>query len=69
MAAVRRLQADGSGVSRHELVEAVLSSDQDFQRQSVYKALRRMSGREAGAAVDLEDLGDGLLRLRQQRTG
>jgi hypothetical protein len=53
-------------VLRGEVVRAVLSSAPAFQEQSVYKALRRMSGREVGAAVDLEDLGDGLLRLRPQ---
>jgi hypothetical protein len=45
----------------------VLSSGTDVPRQSVYKALRRMSGREGGAAVDLKDLGDGRLRLRRRR--
>jgi hypothetical protein len=50
---------------RSEVVAEVLSSGADVQKQSIYKALRRMNGREVGAAVDLEDLGQGRLRLRK----
>lgn len=53
-------------VWRGEVVSEVLSTAPAFQEQSAYKALRRMSGREVGAAVELDDLGDGLLRLRSQ---
>ncbi len=60
-----RARTGAETVLRGEIVSEVLSGAADFQKQSVYKALRRMSGREVGATVDLEDLGDGLLRFRQ----
>lgn len=68
LAAVARISAwtGSETVVRREVVAEVLSGDTDVQKQSVYKALRRMSGREAGAAVDLEDLGDGRLRIRRE---
>jgi hypothetical protein len=61
LAAIARIRArtGAETVLRGEIVSEVLSGAADFQKQSVYKALRRMSGREVGAAVDLEDLGDG----------
>lgn len=68
LSAVARISAR-TGVEtllRGEVVREVLWSPPGFQEQSAYKALRRMSGRDVGAAVDLEDLGDGLLRLRPQ---
>lgn len=69
LAAIARISARTGveTVARREIVAEVLSSEADVQRQSIYKALRRMSGREIGAAVDLEDLGDGRLRLRRRR--
>jgi hypothetical protein len=55
---------------RHEVVAEVLSSGTQFRRHSIYRALRRMSGREPGAAyVELEDVGNGLLRLRAHHPG
>ncbi len=59
-----RARTGSETVARREVVAEVLSGDAKVQKQSVYKALRRMSGREAGAAVDLEDLGNGRLRVR-----
>ncbi len=55
---------------RHEVLTEVLSSGTQFRRHSIYRALRRMSGREPGAtSVELEDVGNGLLRLRAYHPG
>jgi hypothetical protein len=69
LAAIGRIQArtGSETVLRGEVVAEVLSGGTEAHKQSVYKALRRMSGREDGAAVELEDLGDGRLQLRRQR--
>lgn len=65
LAAVARIcgRSDSETVLRREVVAEVLSGGANVQKHSVYKALRRMSGREAGAAIDLEDLGDDRLRV------
>lgn len=68
LAAIVRIRArtGSETVLRRDIVAEVLSAGADVEKQSVYKALRRMSGREAGAAVDLDDLGQGRLRVRDK---
>ena len=69
--AIARIR-DRTGVdtfARYEVVAEVLSSGAEFRRHSIYRALRRMSGREPGTTyIELDDLGNGRLRLREQKT-
>jgi hypothetical protein len=65
--AINRLhQRTGATVfARRNIVAEVEAADANFERQTVYRCLRRMTGYESGSAYhDLEDLGNGQLRLR-----
>ena len=50
---------------RRDMVAEVQARGTGFERQTIYRCLRRMTGHERGSAYhDLEDLGDAL-RLRR----
>lgn len=66
--ATARLQArDGaSELARRDIVAEVRTSGAAFDRQTVYRCIRRLTGDEPGSAYrDLEDLGRGRLRVRR----
>jgi hypothetical protein len=49
--------------ARRDIVAEVQAAGTSFERQTVYRCLRRMTGHEPGSAHhDLEDVGDGRLR-------
>jgi hypothetical protein len=51
--------------SRRDIVAEVQDPGADFERQTIYRCLRRMTGHERGSAHhDLEGLGSDRLRLR-----
>jgi hypothetical protein len=51
--------------ARRDIVAEVQTGGGSFERQTVYRCLRRMTDHEAGSAHhDLEDLGNNQLRLR-----
>jgi hypothetical protein len=51
--------------ARRDIVAEVQKTGAGFERQTIYRCLRRMTGRESGSAHhDLEDLGNERLRLR-----
>jgi hypothetical protein len=51
--------------ARRDIVAEVQAAGGSFERQTIYRCLRRISAREPGSAHhDLEDLGNGQLRLR-----
>jgi hypothetical protein len=51
--------------ARGDIVAEVIAAGGSFERQTVYRCLRRLTGHEAGSARhDLEDLGDDQLQLR-----
>jgi hypothetical protein len=51
--------------ARRDIVAEVQAAGADFERQTIYRCLRRLTGQEGGGAHrDLEDLGNGQLRLR-----
>jgi hypothetical protein len=65
--AIARLQArtGSTEFTRRDIVTEVQATDATFERQSVYRSLRRMAGREPGSAYhDLWDLGGNRLQLR-----
>jgi hypothetical protein len=52
--------------ARREIVAEVQAASHNFERQTIYRCLRRMAGEEPGSAYrDLEDLGNDQLRLRR----
>jgi hypothetical protein len=66
--AIARLhvRTGATAFARKEIVAEVRSSGAGFERQTIYRCLRRMAGREPGSAGhDLEDLGNCRLRVRQ----
>lgn len=68
--AIERLQQlTGAAVfARRDIVTEVQAASGSFERQTIYRCLRRLSGQEPGSAHhDLEDLGMGTLRLRAGR--
>lgn len=68
LAAVDRLQqrTDATEFARRDIVAEVSRSDACFERQTIYRCLRRMAGFEPGIARhDLHDLGNGRLRVRR----
>jgi hypothetical protein len=51
--------------SRRDIVAEVQEAGTGFERQTIYRCIRRMTGLEPGSAHhDLEDLGDERLQLR-----
>jgi hypothetical protein len=65
--AIGRLQQQtpAAEFSRRDIVAEVRSSGACFERQTIYRCLRRLTGREPGSSHhDLEDLGNDRLRLR-----
>jgi hypothetical protein len=51
--------------ARRDIVAEVQASGTQFERQTIYRCLRRMTGHEPGSAYhDLDDLGNDRLRLR-----
>ncbi len=51
--------------ARRDIVAEVQAAGAGFERQTIYRCLRRLTGQEGGSAHrDLEDLGNGQLRLR-----
>lgn len=51
--------------ARRDIVADVQATGGSFKRQTIYRCLRRMTGHEPGSAHhDIEDLGNGQLRLR-----
>jgi hypothetical protein len=52
-------------LARRDIVAEVQAAGHSFERQTIYRCLRRMTRHEPGSAHhDLEDLGNDLLRLR-----
>ena len=65
--AIERLQqrTGATEFTRRDIVAEVQAASGSFERQTIYRCLRRLSGHEPGSAyLDLEDLGHGQLRLR-----
>ena len=65
LGAIDRLQrrTGATKFARRDIVAEVQAAGTSFERQTVYRCLRRMTGHEPGSAHhDLEDLGDGRLR-------
>lgn len=65
--AVARLQVrtGAAELTRRDIVAEVRKADDGFERQTIYRCLRRMTGHEPGSAHrDLKDLGDNRLQLR-----
>jgi hypothetical protein len=51
--------------ARRDIVAEVQRAGHSFERQTIYRCIRRMTGHEPGSAHrDLEDLGNDQLRLR-----
>ena len=51
--------------ARRDIVAEVQRTGDRFERQTIYRCLRRMTGGESGSAYhDLDDLGGDRLRLR-----
>jgi hypothetical protein len=51
--------------ARRDIVAEVQAVSHRFERQTIYRCIRRMTGHEPGGAhEDLEDLGNDQLRLR-----
>jgi hypothetical protein len=51
--------------ARRDIVAEVQATGAVFERQTIYRCLRRMTGHEPGSAHhDLDDLGNDQLRLR-----
>jgi hypothetical protein len=51
--------------ARRDIVAEVQAASHSFERQTIYRCIRRMTGHEPGSAHhDLEDLGNDQLRLR-----
>lgn len=60
-----RQRAGGIEFARREIVAEVQATNAGFERQTVYRCLRRMTGHEPGSAhLDLRDLGNDRLRVR-----
>jgi hypothetical protein len=65
--AIERLgqRTGASAFARRDVVAEVQAADGGFERQTIYRCLRRLTGTEDGSVYrDLEDLGDDRLRLR-----
>jgi hypothetical protein len=65
--AIERLhqRTDATAFARRDIVAEVQAAGTSFERQTVYRCLRRMAGEEPGSVYrDLEVLGNGQLRLR-----
>ena len=63
--AIARLQvrAGGTEFARRDIVAEVQATGVGFERQTIYRCLRRMTGHEPGSAHhDLRDLGNDRLR-------
>ena len=55
--------------ARHDIVAEVQAAGVAFERQTIYRCLRRLTGHEPGSAHDnLEELDNGQLRLRGDRS-
>jgi hypothetical protein len=51
--------------ARRDIVAEVQGSGAEFERKTIYRCVRRLSGQEPGSAHrDLDDLGNNWLRLR-----
>ena len=51
---------------RRDVVAEVRAADTGFERQTVYRCIRRLTGGEPGSAHhDLDELGSGHLRVRR----
>jgi len=67
LAAVERLRqrTGATQLARRDIVAEVQAAGHSFERQTIYRCLRRMTRHEPGSAHhDLENLGNDLLRLR-----
>jgi hypothetical protein len=67
LAAIDRLgqHTGATTFARRTIVAEVQVTDASFERQTIYRCLRRMTGHEPGSAHrDLDDLGNNRLRLR-----
>jgi hypothetical protein len=65
--AIARLQmrTGSTEFARRDIVAEVQAAGAGFERQTIYRCLRRLTGHENGSSHhDLEDLGDDRLRLR-----
>jgi hypothetical protein len=65
--AIERLhqRTGASEFARRDIVAEVQTTDASFERQTIYRCLRRLTGQEHGSAHrDLRDAGNGRLRLR-----
>jgi hypothetical protein len=57
--------AGATEFARRDIVAEVQAAGVAFERQTIYRCLRRMTGGESGSAYhDLDDLGGDRLRLR-----
>jgi hypothetical protein len=60
-----RQRTGAAEFARRDIVAEVQAADACFERQTIYRCLRRMTRHEPGSAHhDLEDLGNDLLLLR-----
>lgn len=51
--------------TRRDIVAEVQAGGTEFERQTIYRCIRRLGGHESGSAYgDLDDLGNNWLRLR-----
>lgn len=56
----------GTEFARRDIVAEVQATDAGFERQTIYRCLRRLAGYEPGSAYhDLRDLGNDLLQVRR----
>jgi hypothetical protein len=65
--AIERLhqRTGATAFARRDIVVEVQAASHSFECQTIYRCIRRMTGREPGSAhQDLEDLGNDQLRLR-----
>jgi hypothetical protein len=52
-------------LARRDIVAEVQAASHGFERQTIHRCLRRMTGHEPGSAHhDLQDLGNGRLQIR-----
>lgn len=65
LAAIDRLQqhTGAAAFARRDIVAEIQAFEAGFERQTIYRCLRRMTGREPGSAHhDLRDIGNDRLR-------
>lgn len=61
-----RLRSGQTEFARRDIVAEVRRAAVGFERQTIYRCLRRMTGQEPGSAhLDLEDVGNNRLQVRR----